>query len=602
MRPSENYSLSHPKGLVSMNNRITALIKNLMEKLLSSLRRFPVTILLAALMVSVLIYVNHMQSDLSVSVMEMLERIAMVLALGIPVTLCIKTLFERAASPKGIFKALAYAGAAAALLLYYLFLLEDFEMVTVTRYIAISLALYLAFTFIPYFFKRENYELYVIKLFTSFFITYLYSVVLFLGLVAMLFTVDTLFALEVSEKLYFDIWLIVAGVFAPAYFLADIPKHRETVHDDSYYKVLRILLLYIVMPLLIAYSAILYVYFAKILFTRQWPDGMVSHLVLWYSIISVLVLFFIYPLRKSNQWVGVFRSYFPRLMLPLLAMMFVSMGIRINAYGITENRYFVMAAGFWVTVSMLYYVIKRDVRNIFLPVSLALIAALSVTGPWGAYGVSKLSQNDRFESILKKYEMISNGSMVRAPEDLPDEDKREISAIIRYFDRYHSLEELGYLPEGFTIQGMEELLGFKYNYGLTRRNERDYFYYRIKENDMLLGIQDYDYFADINLHKNADFNSLAGPLLISYSTRTGELQIFEEGHEVYSANLPDTVSRLYGHQDDNRSFTVDEMSYKDTGQNLEVLYVFKSINGWEDIPSGQLEMGTIDFYIFIKTN
>ncbi len=583
-----------------MKGRIAALLKTLMTKLSSSLKRFPGTIALAASVVSVLIYVNHMHSELSNETLETLQRTAMILALGIPVSLCIKTLFERVPAQNTLPRVLAYIGAAAGLVFYYLYLLQDFEMVTVTRYIALSFALYLAFTFIPYFYRRENYELYVIKLFTSFFITFLYSAVLFLGLAAMLFTVDTLFVLKLSEKLYFDIWLIAAGVFAPTYFLADIPRHREEVPPEYYPRVLIALLLYIVMPLIIAYSAILYVYFAKIVITRQWPDGMVSHLVLWYSFISILVLFFVYQLRRPNKWVGVFVSYFPKLVIPLLAMMFVSMGIRIKAYGITENRYFVLAAGLWVTAGYVYHILRKDVRNIFLPVSLALVAVLAVTGPWSAYNVSRLSQNIRFERILEKYQMIDNGGIVKAARGLADEDKREISAIIRYFNSYHSLDDLKYLPEGFTVENMEEIFGFEYDYGRWPSDEREYFYYHVSVNQNLLDIEDFDYFADFSLYMQQDLVGAGEPLSVSYLYETGEFKIFIEGQEVYSANLPDIASELCEPLDEGRELTADEMSYRDAAENMDVLYMFRNINGWKDTLSGRVDVESAEFYVFIK--
>ena len=97
-------------------------------------------------------------------------------------------------------------------------------MVAVSRYAAIILALFLAFTFIPYFFRRQNYELYVIKLFISFLITYLYAAILFGGLSAILATISYLFSVNVPSELYLDIWLVVAGIVAPAFFLADIPE------------------------------------------------------------------------------------------------------------------------------------------------------------------------------------------------------------------------------------------------------------------------------------------------------------------------------------------------------------------------------------------
>jgi hypothetical protein len=583
-----------------MKGKIATLLKTLMTKLSSSLKRFPGTIALAVSVVSVLIYVNHMHSELSNETLETLQRTAMILALGIPVSLCIKTLFERMPAQNMLPRVLAYIGAAAGLVFYYLYLLQDFEMVAVTRYIALSFALYLAFTFIPYFYRRENYELYVIKLFTSFFITFLYSAVLFLGLAAMLFTVDTLFVLKLSEKLYFDIWLIAAGVFAPTYFLADIPQHREEVPPEYYPRVLKALLLYIVMPLIIAYSTILYVYFAKIIITRQWPDGMVSHLVLWYSFISILVLFFVYQLRRSNKWVGVFVSYFPKLVIPLLAMMFVSMGIRIKAYGVTENRYFVLAAGLWVTVGFIYHILRKDVRNIFLPVSLALVAVLAVTGPWSAYNVSRLSQNSRFERILEKYQMIDNGGIVKAAGDLADEDKREISAIIRYFNSYHSLDDLKYLPEGFTVENMEEIFGFEYDYGRWPSDEREYFYYHVSVNQNLLDIEDFDYFADFSLYMQQDLVGAGEPLSVSYLYETGEFKIFIEGQEVYSANLPDIASELCEPLDEGRELTADEMSYRDAAENMDVLYMFRNINGWKDTLSGRVDVESAEFYVFIK--
>ena len=583
-----------------MKGKIATLLKTLMTKLSSSLKRFPGTIALAVSVVSVLIYVNHMHSELSNETLETLQRTAMILALGIPVSLCIKTLFERMPAQNTLPRVLAYIGAAASLVFYYLYLLQDFEMVTVTRYIALSFALYLAFTFIPNFYRRENYELYVIKLFTSFFITFLYSAVLFLGLAAMLFTVDTLFVLKLSEKLYFDIWLIAAGVFAPTYFLADIPQHREEVPPEYYPRVLKALLLYIVMPLIIAYSTILYVYFAKIIITRQWPDGMVSHLVLWYSFISILVLFFVYQLRRSNKWVGVFVSYFPKLVIPLLAMMFVSMGIRIKAYGVTENRYFVLAAGLWVTVGYVYHILRKDVRNIFLPVSLALVAVLAVTGPWSAYNVSRLSQNSRFERILEKYQMIDNGGIVKAAGDLADEDKREISAIIRYFNSYHSLDDLKYLPEGFTVENMEEIFGFEYDYSRWPSDEREYFYYHVSVNQNLLDIEDFDYFADFSLYMQQDLVGAGEPLSVSYLYETGEFKIFIEGQEVYSANLPDIASELCEPLDEGRELTADEMSYRDAAENMDVLYMFRNINGWKDTLSGRVDVESAEFYVFIK--
>ena len=83
-------------------------------------------------------------------------------------------------------------------------------------------------------------------------------------------------------------------------FLAGIPTKNEKLSLEDYSRLLKVLVLYIVMPLITVYTIILYIYFGKIIITRVWPEGLVSHLVLWYSVISAAVLFFITPLRMKR--------------------------------------------------------------------------------------------------------------------------------------------------------------------------------------------------------------------------------------------------------------------------------------------------------------
>jgi len=95
---------------------------------------------------------------------------------------------------------------------------------------------------------------------------------------------------------------------------------------------------------------------------------------------------------------------------------------------------------------MLYFIFAKKPRNVVLAASIAVISLLSVIGPWSCYSISKYSQNLRFESILDRNGMIQNGTIVRPTRDLSAQDKREIIAIISYFNRYHSLKEIKYLP------------------------------------------------------------------------------------------------------------------------------------------------------------
>ena len=109
---------------------------------------------------------------------------------------------------------------------------------------------------------------------------------------------------------------------------------------------------------------------------------------------------------------------------------------------------------------MLYLIISKRPRNVFLPASLALVAALSVCGPWSSYSVSVLSQNRRFERIAAEHNLIQDGKIVKPAAGLPEITRREISSIILYFDRYHGVDRLRALPDGFKTDQMETLFGF----------------------------------------------------------------------------------------------------------------------------------------------
>jgi hypothetical protein len=90
--------------------------------------------------------------------------------------------------------------------------------------------------------------------------------------------------------------------------------------------------------------------------------------------------------------------------------------------------------------------LAKTKRNIILPVSLAIIAFLAVFGPWSSFSVSKFSQNQRFENILSRYNMIKGNEIIKPARTVSNEDKSEISQILSYFERSHKFSDV------FTIR------------------------------------------------------------------------------------------------------------------------------------------------------
>lgn len=570
-------------------------VRNILSGLYLSIKRFPLAILFSASSAAVLIVISETAPK-----NDTLARIAMILALGIPVSLCIKLFFEKKDDKNTYRLILSYIGGVLFLILYYFLFLKATEMVPITRYAAVSLALYLWFLFIPHLLKKEEFEMYVITVFTVFFVTIIYSAVLYAGLSAILFTIDKLLGIKILGKVYYYTWLFVVFIFSVSYFLSGIPLKNQAITVKSYPKLLRILLLYIVMPLLTAYTIILYIYSGKIIATAHWPIGIVSHLVLWYSVIVTIVLFFITPIRNINPWQNKFLKFAPRIILPLLIMMFVSIGIRVNAYGVTERRYFVVILGVWVFFIMLYLSFTKKYRNIIIPLSLSIVALISVFGPLSSYSVSKMSQNSRFEKFLIKNNMLKDGKLQNSP-DIPKGDKAEISSILDYFNRNHSLKDVKYLPENFKLEDMNKVLGFSFvtpNYGAPE----GYFTFIVKQPENAVDIRGYDYLFDTRTI-NSGTNASNSPLTASYNYETSVIKVSYKGIEVYNKDLNSFIKNLiekHGMYSPKNPLSSNEMTLVEENEKVKVKFIFLNISGNTNPSTQGIEAKEVEFYMLVK--
>ncbi|MFH5836288.1 DUF4153 domain-containing protein [Proteiniclasticum sp. C24MP] len=495
-------------------------IKGQFAGLGDSFLRYPVTALLSIALMVILIIQNERNIN-GIYETEMLRRLAMTAAIGMLASISLKHLQERFWPDK---PALILVAAPSALLmgLYYFFFTEEMNQISGIRFIGFLLTLIIALFYTLKLKENRNYEPYVIRIFNGFFITVLYSGVLYFGISAIIFTINALFDADIDGKWFFYFFLMVTFIFGALMFLSKLPEKEESFESYPYSKALKILLLYIVIPLITIYTGILYVYFIKILVTQEWPRGLVSNLVLWYSVVSAAVIFFITPILEENRLAEIFRTWFPRILLPILAMMFVSIGKRIAQYGVTENRYFVVLLGIWVLLIMVYFIVKKKLTNIFIPVTLSIFALVSILGPLSAFSVSSFSQNQRFTALLEKNDMLQSGS-IQPGTNVSEEDRKNISSIVSYFDS-RDPSKIKYLGDDYEYNDFESVFGFE-RQDYYRYPEMEYIYLSSDMDRTGIDIKGYDYLFTVN-----------------YNTRTAET----DGITLELDNVTDLIVRLNG--------------------------------------------------------
>ncbi len=591
--------------------KILLLFKKLIFDLYSSIKRFPVAIFFSVATAVLFIILNHSSDIFLNDVTNLLQRITMLTALGIPLSLCARLLSENERIKK-IFpnSIVIYLFTLVLLVPYRQFCLSgigDLSMVESITYIAVSLVAYMAFMFIPYFFGRNFFELYVIKLFTRSFITGIFTIILFGGISLIVFTLNRLFEIRFGNNIYFDIYIACVGLFSSCFFFAGIPEKSREFVNDNYPKAFKVLLLYIIMPIISAYTVILYIYFVKILVTHSWPNGLVANLVLWYALISTIVIFFISTLKDENSWVKKFIFWFTKLIIPLLAMMFVSIGIRVGAYGITENRYFVIILGLWVLGIMAYLNLAKIKKNIIFLISLCLVAIISVFGPLSCFSVSISSQNGRFQNILNKYDMIQNNMIVPSPMKLSDTDMQEISEILNYFEYSHGYSELKYLPDNFMIGSFESTFGFS-NSDIQGADVKDsYLIFSLDSSKQIFDIKGYDFMSTLDGYDSKQYDK-AHDLIISYDSDNYKINITKKSNNelIISKNLLEIAKQLKFRTDlssavrEKDMITTAEATFTYETSKIKIKLILQNISGYFANDSEKPSIDGFESLILIK--
>lgn len=461
-------------------------------------------------------------------------------------------------------------------------------------YFTLIAALVVASSFIAKFNYHEDYVAYVAKILKAFIISNIYSFIVFVGMSSIVFAINSLFNFNFGSIVYLRIGIISFILFNVITFFQDFPKVRDSFTDYKYPKAFKILLVYIITPLVIIYTLILLVYFIKILVLWQIPNNLIVNLVIWFSSFAVIYLFFLSRV-DSIAFINKFKVIFPISLFPLLAMMFFAIYLRISEYGLTENRYIVIAAGLWVFLSLIYYIFYRNNSNITIPIFLAIIILITGIGPASAIKLSTRSQNARFERLLKENNMIA-GQFINSDVNVESSVKNQIIDIVSYMDKRNRIEELKYLPKDFKLseENFTRVFGFS-----NKIEDKTYLGYSYTDNINKEGELGFN--MDIEGYKNIIFvyslDNVSTSGNYKFERDKKEINIYKKINEEY--RLQKTID-LIGLRDKLKTLkkTKNEINLEDLAMedsNMKIYFTNLYFGNDENI-----ENAYVEFYLLTK--
>ena len=199
---------------------------------------------------------------------------------------------------------------------------------------------------------------------------------------------------------------------------------------------------------------ILSIYLIKVIVTQQWPSNWIGWLVSSVSVVGILSVLLVYPVRHKadSGWIRTYSRVFYIALLPSVTMLLMAIWQRVHQYGVTENRYFLIVLACWLALIAIYFSVRSSRNTKLIPTTLALLSLATFFGPWGAYTVSKNSQLGRLTDLLTANGLLAEDGRVMAAERVAYDDRREISATLRYLIQTHGEGALGGLaqPEADT--------------------------------------------------------------------------------------------------------------------------------------------------------
>jgi len=311
----------------------------------------------------------------------------------------------------------------------------EWEMMQFVTLVFVSL---LSITFVLY--LRKNTDIpfwnFTEKIGIQVIITLVYVSVLQGGLGLAIYAIDVLFNVKIENEVYGSLAVICYLVVAPVYFLMNVPT-KDKLYDESpeYNQFLKILGLNVLLPILGLYLVILYFYLIKIIAIWELPDGWVTTLVSILALGGYLAKFLLYPIPE-NKVVRFLNRYFSVLLLPLIVLMSVGIARRIDDYGISINRLYVLIFNLWLYGASIYLFFTKSKHLRWLVVSFATILLLVSVGPWSVFSTTKRVVENDLTTLLTEYKLYQDNKLVDNKLNkivLPDSIQAEISDKVYYY-------------------------------------------------------------------------------------------------------------------------------------------------------------------------
>ena len=285
---------------------------------------------------------------------------------------------------------------------------------------------------------NRSFAAHALHVVTQMFFGLLITGILNMAVMAIVASFFYIFGIDEPKHFYEHIIQFIWFVLAPQVCCTLIRQNEDEVTEP--FKVLRLILNFILSPAVIIYTVILYTYFIKIAFQWDLPKGGVAWMVMGF--ITVALVGRMAQSILSKRYYDWFYNHFTLIAIPPLIMYWIGSIYRIRLYSFTESRFYLMVAGVLMTLFVLMLLWRRSRRfQLMALIFGAAIIVFTYIPGISAKSIGRRCQTSRLEQMIVQLKLTNpkTGKFVEKldlekirKDSLLSDQYREVCSLIEY--------------------------------------------------------------------------------------------------------------------------------------------------------------------------
>lgn len=442
----------------------------------------------------------------------------------------------------------------------------------------------------------------------AFFIALIYGLVIGGGTSAVAAAIEALLFPDMSGNVYaylstlagFLAFTIFVGYFPDFERGADDPR-RAQVQDQP--RFIEILLEYILIPIMLAFTVVLLAWVVRILLPGDAPlVGILSGTIGSYAMVSIWL--HIMVTHYESKLAGFYRLVSPFALLIIIAFSIGTLTRQINQDGLTTEYYVFILICIFAAISAILLILMKRRAHFFMVLLASILAIIAVLPVIGIEELPVRAQINRLEQLLADEGMLMNGELTPATEEPEDEVRAAITNAVMLL-AWNDEEDL---PDWFDPSMAEaEVFSRSFGFDMTGFTDGPDTAYRdlqlflpkgqidISDYTWALKLDEHDKFDPGNTTLTADVQGQAGKYQIEWIVSPESiprLQVSLDDEVIIDQDLSAYVDQLlekfpFG-ESQGTQVTVEDMSHIIETPETSILLVFEMISISQESNAEQL--------------